>query len=141
MKRISKILSIVIAAALAVNIVSSCNPLDKLMDADGENTEYGEYKTGWTEEGDKLIWKYGIEGSYTQVLIFEFKNDVCVKATGEFIWPTAILAQACYEGLGAEDKANAKVSGKKVTIDLTDSYKDLKKSDLKAGIDASGGWM
>ncbi len=144
MKTITKIISIVLATVLAVSAVSSCSGLGDLVNGDGENTEYGEYKAGWTEEGNKLIYKqsldYGI-GEYTQVLIFEFKNDKCVKATGEFIWPTAILAKAFYDELDADDKANAKLSGKKVTIDLTDDYTDLTKTDLKAAIDASQGWM
>ncbi len=135
-------MSIVLATALAVSVVSSCDMLDKIEDT--EDTEYGQYKAGWTEEGDKLIYKqsldYGV-AEYTQVLIFEFKNNVCTKATGEFIWPTAVLAKTFYDGLDAEDQANAKLNGKKVTIDLTDTYTDLTKDDLKAAIDASQGWM
>ncbi len=136
-------MSIVLATALTVTMASSCEGLGSLL-GDGEDTEYGEYKAGWTEEGNKLVYKqsldYGI-GSYTQVIIFEFKGDKCTKATGEFIWPSSILAKAFYEELDEDDKKLAKLSGSKVTIDLSEDYKDLSKEDLKASIDATGGWM
>ncbi len=144
MKKIVKLITIALAAAMTMTMVSSCDGLGSLLGDGSEDTEYGEYKAGWTEEGNKLIYKqtldYGI-GSYTQILIFEFSGDKCKKATGEFVWPSAILAQAFYEELDADDKANAKISGKKVTIDLTDDYKDLSKSELKEAINATDGWM
>ncbi len=141
MKKIVKFVTIALATAIATSMVSSCekNPFGN----SGEDTEYGEYQAGWTEKGDKLIYKqtldYGV-GSYTQVLIFTFENDICVKATGEFIWPTEILAKVFYDAL-EEEKANARLSGKKVIIDFTDTYKGLSKNDLKGAIDASGGWV
>ncbi len=135
MKRIVKTICIALATVLAVSSVSSCNLLGSLDDMG--------VKAEWKDEGDKLIYEATLNyllGKYTQVLTFEFTGEACTGATGEFIFGTAAMAQEFYDELSEEEKAKASRSGKKVTIDLSESYSELTKTELKARIEESGGW-
>ncbi len=141
MKALFKICFAAVFALASLTMVTSCNPFGL---GGGGSYEYEDYEYGWTEEGNKLIFKYdaGLDwGGYALVLIFEFKNDICIKATAEYIWSSAAYARMFYDELDEDTKKNAKLKGSKVTVDMTDEYKDLKKSDLKAAIDMDNGWM
>ena len=67
----------------------------------------------------------------TTVYSFDFENDKCSKATISVTYPTEALAKAAYDALSASEKANARRSGKTVTIDVTEEYKDMDKEDVK----------
>ncbi len=140
MKRITKNILVALMAIFTLTTVFSC---DKPSNGGDDLTGWEKYTAGWTEEGDKLIYKQSFEntGGYTQILIFEFKNDRCIKATGEFIWSSAEFASIYYNALPEDIKPHAKLSGKKVIIDFTDDYRDLSKSTLKAAIDATDQWI
>ncbi len=135
MKRIVKSICIALATVLAMSSVSSCNLLGNLDDMG--------VKAEWKEEGNKMIYEATVNyllGTYTQVLTFVFTDDVCTQATGEFIFQTAQMAQEFYNELTEEEKEKASIQGKKVTIDLTESYSSLTKTELKTRIEESGGW-
>ncbi len=143
MKTIAKTFCIALLAMFTLTMPVSCDMLGNETEGEENVTGWENYTAGWTEEGNKLIYKqsfdYGI-AAYTQILIFEFKDDKCIKATGEFIWPSAEFAMIYFNALDEATKPNASVSGQKVTIDLTADFRDLSKSELKAAIDAADQW-
>ncbi len=143
MKRIAKIIFIALATTFAFTATTSCDGLGNLINNDGE-PEYGELESGWTEQGNKLIYKISLNyvlGTYTQVMTFEFAGDKCAKATTEYVWSSEILAKSFYDSLDEEEKAKAKLSGKTISIDMTEDFKDMSKDEIKEAINAIDEWI
>ncbi len=143
MKRIVKIITIALLAVFTMNTASSCGELGDILD-NTDDTEYGDIETGWTEKGNKLIYKISLDyilGKYTQVMTFEFSGETCIKATIEYIWSSDLLAQSFYESLDEDERAKAKLSGKTITMDATDDFKGMSKSEIKEAIDAIDEWL
>ncbi len=139
MKRFFKIILIALAAIFTASMASSCNMLGDII----ENADDVGVEAKWTEKGNKLIYEVTVNYllvKYKQVLTFEFENDTCVKATGEFIFDSAKLAREFYNELDDEEKKNATLDGKKIIMDQTEAYAGISKAELKEAIEASGGW-
>lgn len=138
---------IILMMAIMSFSVGSCdliNDLGSLTDDQQQELETDGYVEGWTEEGDKLIFKMVAgESSYqmTYLFTFEFKGDTCEKAELQIIFPDALTATIFHAALESEGETNAKLSGKKVIVDYTAEYKGLSKSELKAAIEATDSWM
>ncbi len=139
MKKTLRIITIALTAILSAGTFSSCNMLGDIV----ENADDIGIDAKWTEEGNKLIYEVSVNYlliKYKQVLTFEFDGDTCVKATGEFIFDSAQMAQTFYNELSEEEKANAKLDGKTIRMDLSEEYAELSKTELKKLIEESGGW-
>ncbi len=134
MKTLFKILFVAVLALTSVSMITSC-------DANGDYYgKYEYYNDGWTEDGNKLIFKYdlGLEyGGYAVVYVFEFRNDLCVKATAEYVCSSAYMAQMLYEEI---DEDEARLSGNSIIIDMTDEFEGLSKTELKSVIDMTNDW-
>ncbi len=143
MKSIVKFISLAFVTAFAFIATTSCDGLGNLMNNDG-NLEYGELESGWTEQGNKLIYKISLNyvlGKYTQVMTFEFSGDKCAKATTEYVWSSEVLAKSFYDSLDEVEKAKAKLSGKTISIDMTDDFKEMSKDEIKEAINAIDEWI
>ncbi len=137
MKRILKFISIVVATALTVSMLSSCEKDNNDDNRDNlEDVEYGELKDGWSESDNMMIYKsdfsvYGI--TITNIFIFEMSGNSCSKAALVYIWPSAELAQAYYDGLG-ELKPYSRINKNEVTTDLTSEFKGMSKKEIKTEV-------
>ncbi len=125
MKTLAKIFLAIVLTLASTTMFTSCFGL-----LDPDNYEYG-----WTEDANKLTYKVGV-GIYTIELIFEFENDVCVKATEKISFSSASLARAFYDELDSEEKAEYKLSGKTLTCDITEDYRGLTKAQIKGDVEA-----
>ncbi len=134
-----KFLSVLFTIAMALVFVS-CDKTDEPDNNNGDTPGEvigGDYEYGvWYEEGNKLIYliEYDlIIYKYTSKLIFTFDGDVCIKAICENEFSDATMADIFYQELLAAGESATK-SGKTVTIDYTEQYAGMSKSDLKAAI-------
>lgn len=147
MKRLLSLLFAAVMMAAVSFSVMSCDifgGLTDLTDEEQEQFEEDGYVEGWTEEGNKLIYKYIVgEDSYRMVylMIFKFKGDVCNEAEMQILFSDSLTASIFYAAIDPEDKHLAKQSGNKVTLDCTEDYKGLSKQELKDSIDESDSWM
>lgn len=147
MKRVLHFLFAFMMIAAASFSAASCDILGSLSDlSDDEQQQFEEdgYVEGWTEEGNKMVYKLVMgDESYKMVylLIFEFSGDTCKEAEMQIIFPDAITAGIFYAAIDADKKHLANQSGNKVILDCTEDYKGLSKSELKEAIDDSDSWM
>lgn len=147
MKRLVFLLFAFLMMASVSFSVVSCDVLSSLEGLDPDEQEQLEedgYVEGWTEEGDKLVYKLVVgDETYNMVylMIFEFKGDTCVAAEMQIVFPDSLTASIFYAALDSEAKSLAEHSGNKVIVDCTEDYKDLSKAELKASIEDTDSWM
>ncbi len=128
----TKLFSRIMVALTAMTLTfsaTSCG-LGKLADfLDPDN-----YESGWTEEGNKLIFK-GSVVLYDFIYEFTFdRNDICAAASYTVSWSTAQLANAYWDKLDAEEKKLCKKNGNKITHDVSEEFKGTDKSTIREAI-------
>ena len=134
-----KFLSVLFTIAMALAFIS-CDKTDEPGDNNGDITGEvigGDYEYGvWYEEGNKLIYVYEYDFilyKYVSKWTFTFEGDLCVKAISENEFSDATMADLFYQGL-LSDGEDVTKSGNKVTVDYTDMYVGMSKSELKEAI-------
>ena len=133
--------SFVYAMAIFAGVVlatTSCNPFGKdLGDGDGDGDGYVDnysWSTDVQESANQIVftvdYNSGFSGntaynsSYTVVYTFTFSNDICTRAISETTFESQVYADAYYSGEGTK-------SGRTITIDLTDDFADMTKTDVR----------
>lgn len=118
------------AAVLTCGLSASCNLAKTLGDL--EDLVNGEAGYGWSESGNKLtctadfvIYSWTVEWTFDG-------NDICTSAKSILEWSTADLANAYWDELSDEEKADATKSGKTITEDISDEYLGVDKSTIKS---------
>ena len=132
--------SFVYAMAIFAGVVlatTSCNPYGKYLgdgDEDGDGyTDYG-WATNMQESANQIVftvdYNSGFSGntaynsSYTVVYTFTFSNDIGTRAISETTFESQVYADAYYSGEGTK-------SGRTITIDLTDDFADMTKTEVR----------
>ena len=133
--------SFVYAMAIFAGVVlatTSCNPYEKnLGDGDGDGDGYVDnysWSTDVQESANQIVftvdYNSGFSGntaynsSYTVVYTFTFRNDICIGAISETTFESQVYADAYYSGEGTK-------SGRTITIDLTDDFADMTKTEVR----------
>ena len=107
----------------------------------GENIENPDVKIGKAsldESANKLVLTYYMtymNVSVKEVMTCIFENDICVEATLVETFPNEASAKLSYEAAINEGE-RATVNGKTVTIDMTEEYAGMKKSEVKLALQA-----
>ena len=135
--------SFVYAMAIFAGVVlatTSCNPFGKdLGDGDGDGDGYVDnysWSTDVKESANQIVFTVdfnsGFSGntiynsSFTMVYTFTFRNDICIGAINETTFVSQVYADAYYSDSGEGTK-----SGKTITIDLTDDFADMTKTEVR----------
>ena len=144
MKAIKNFFCLFIFTISLISFVSCSKDKDDNDNGNGNNNGNTELPAGWTEDGNKLIYKTiqdtgGYEFVYVWTMTFD--GDVCIKARLEITCPNAAMAQIIYDGFEAEEKEISSVSGRVITMNLDEDYYGLSKQDIKDAITAGGGWI
>ncbi|MBR2607327.1 MAG: hypothetical protein IKC70_05290 [Bacteroidaceae bacterium] len=99
----------------------------------------------WTVNGNtytytqSMDYGYGVSYSMKWVLVFG-SNDKCTSSKCEYTFSDKSIAQAFYdEWLADDEAAPIQISGRTVTIDHTETYKDMDKETLLVVIEAMSG--
>ena len=132
--------SFVYAMAIFAGVVlatTSCNPFGKYLgdgDGDGDGDGYVTWSTDIQESANQIVftvdYNSGFSGntiynpSYTMVYTFTFRNDICIGAISETTFESQVYADAYYSGEGTK-------SGRTITIDLTDDFADMTKTEVR----------
>lgn len=112
---------------------SSCEGLLNGGDEDGDDTEYGYTDVKVVETDDTVTFSYKLNAadwSYDYNIVWKFRNNACVSCIVTYNCPNAAVALLVKESLNDEEKAKVSVSGKTLTIDCTEEYKDMTKQDI-----------
>ena len=110
------------------------------------NGNGGNIQTGWTENGNTLIYTTVSGTGISEIVAvwtLTFEEDLCVKARLEVTFSSANIAVAAYNELDDEEKDIATLSGKKIMFNFDDDYAGLSKELIKAAIESGvgGGWL
>jgi hypothetical protein len=136
-KIVSRFAIIVLVAIGALTFSASCEKNDDVSDFD-EN-EF--VNNSWTEVGNKLIYKitykYGDLINYKAIWTFVFNTkDKCKSAKCVCKFDSETLADTFYKGLRATSNKPVTQSGKTVTIDFSDDYSGMSRTEIRAALAA-----
>ena len=130
-KLFSRICGWIMAAVLAGGLFTSCG-LTKLADDILNGDGFENY--GWTEQGNKLTFRY--EWNFLVKIAYEFeftfdKDDRCISAIEKCTYPDADSAREEYDSLTEAERTNVRLDGKTLIYDLTSEYEDMTKDEVK----------
>jgi hypothetical protein len=119
---------------------SSCDGVYNGGDEDGDDdTEYGYTDIKVAETDDTITFSYNLKTaawSYDYKIVWKFSNNMCVSCIVTYNCPSEAVALLVKESLNDEDKAKVTVSGKTLTIDCSEEYKEMTKQEISLGVNA-----
>ena len=114
---------------------SSCEGLGG--NENGEDTEYGYTDIKVAETDNTITLSYKLTTAvwgYDYKIVWTFREDKCTSCIVTYDCPSAAVAALVKESLDDEDKARVSVSGKTLTIDCSEEYKDMTKQDISLAV-------
>ena len=142
MKILSKLLMMLIIA-FGTFAFSSCGNEDDDILPDNPNEVVQEGK--WSIDGNTYTYTqsvdygYGVSYAMKWTIVLD-DNDKCVSSKCECTFSDKTVAQSFYEEWKSSDEvSSAKISGRTVTLDWSESHKGTDKEIILALIEAMGG--